>query len=79
MQINKNDIIRLSDNVSYLVVSKIKYQGINYYYLVDVVDNSNIKFVTIECDAIIEIPENETLDKLLKLFIIDLQKELNRP
>ena len=61
MKIDKNDFVTLSDNVKYLVVSKVRYRDLDYFYLVDVVDNSNIKFVTIDNDNVIEVNDNEKI------------------
>ena len=74
MEINKNDFITLSDNIKYLVVSKVNYQNIEYYYLVDIVDNSNIKFVIFENDEVVDVENNEVLDEIFKLMIIDLKE-----
>lgn len=79
MKVDKNDFIVLSDNVKYLVVSKVKYNKIEYYYLVDIVDNSNIKFVTFEKDEVLEIENTEILDAIFKLIIIDLKQNLAEP
>lgn len=79
MEINKNDFITLSDNIKYLVVSKVNYQNIEYYYLVDIVDNSNIKFVIFENDEVIDVENNEVLDEIFKLMIIDLKENIDRP
>ena len=45
LNIQKGDLITLSNNKQYLVVSKIIYNSENYLYLVDINDNKNIKFV----------------------------------
>lgn len=79
MEINKNDFITLSDNIKYLVVSKVNYQNIEYYYLVDIVDNSNIKFVIFENDEVVDVENNEVLDEIFKLMIIDLKENIDRP
>ena len=79
MEINKNDFITLSDNIKYLVVSKVNYQNIEYYYLVDIVDNSNIKFVTFENDEVVDVENNGVLDEIFKLMIIDLKENIDKP
>lgn len=76
MNIQKNDILELSDNIKYLVVSKVIYEEDIYLYLVDIVDNSNINFLKFEDNELVGI-ENDILDKLLKLFVIDLKKSLS--
>ena len=79
MKIDKNDFITLSDNVKYLVVSKVKYNEIDYYYLVDIINNSNIKFVTFENDEVIDVDDKLVLDEIFKLMIIDLKQNLDEP
>jgi len=79
MKVDKNDFIFLSDNVKYLVVSRVKFNEIEYYCLVDIVDNSNIKFVTLEKDEVIEIENAEILDAIFKLMITDLKQNLDEP
>jgi len=76
MNIQKNDILELSDNVRYLVVSKVIYEDNEYFYLVNIVDNSNIKLLKYENNELISI-DNNILDKLLKLFVMDLNKSLS--
>jgi len=79
MKINKNDFITLSDNIKYLVVSKVNYQDMEYYYLVDINNNSNIKFVTFENDEVLDVDNSEVLDEIFKLMIIDLKENIDRP
>lgn len=70
---NLNDIIKLSDNNNYLVLSKILYNDIYYFYIVDIMDNFNFKIVTNINDNIMEIKDNKILDKIIKLMIFDLR------
>ena len=76
MNIQKNDVLELSDNIKYLVVSKVIYEDNEYFYLVNIVDNSNIKLLKYENNELISI-DNNILDKLLKLFVMDLNKSLS--
>ena len=70
---NLNDIIKLSYNNNYLVLSKILYNDIYYFYIVDIMDNFNFKIVTNINDNIMEIKDNKILDKIIKLMIFDLR------
>lgn len=76
MKIDKNDFITLNDNIKYLVASKVINENVNYFCLVDIVDNFNIKFVVLNDAEVIEVTDQKLLDKLLKLMIEDLRKEL---
>lgn len=73
MKIDKNNILTLSNNIKYLVVSKVIYEDVIYLYLVDIIDNSNIKFVCVNNDEVIDVTDELLLDKILKLFMIDLK------
>lgn len=73
MNLNKNDVIKLSDNNSYLVLSKVLYNNIYYFYIVDILDNSNVKIVSITYNNIIDIKDDEILDEVIKLIIFDLR------
>lgn len=77
MKIDKNDFITLSDNIKYLVASKVVYMGIDYLYLVDIVNDFNIKVVAIVGKKILEVNDSKLLDKILKSFIADLKKNLD--
>lgn len=71
--IDVNDIIRLNDNNKYLVVSSINYENNIYLYLVDIINNSNIKFVELFNNQVIEVTDNSILDELLKLIVLNIK------
>ncbi len=48
IDIKYQDIITLNDNNKYVVASKVEYDEATYLYLVDINNNTNIKFVEIE-------------------------------
>jgi len=68
MNINIKDILELSDNNRYIVVSKVFYDNKDYLYLVDVNDNDNLKFCYLDNDEIVEISDKDINTKLLPLF-----------
>ena len=69
--INANDIIKLSDGIEYLVVSKVNYESNTYLCLI----SDDIKFVLLDCNKVIEVTDNNILDELLKLIIYNLTNE----
>ena len=71
MDIEKKDIIVLSDQKNYVVVSKINYENNNYYYIVDIDDVANLKFVQEVGDELIELTDKELVTKLIPLFTQD--------
>ena len=72
-EIEIKDVITLSDNNKYVVCSKINYQDENYLYLIDMVDNTNIKFGLENKHnqqiSIIEVENQEFIATLLPLFL----------
>jgi len=73
--LNTNDIVKLSDGIEYLVVSKVNYQGGIYLYLINVADNTNVKFIELYDKEVIEVSDNSLLDELIKLIV--LKERLN--
>jgi len=73
MKIDKNDILTLSDNIKYLVVSKILYESETYLYLVDILNIDNIKIVKNINEDILIIRDEKILDKTLREIVTDLK------
>ncbi len=71
MDIEKKDIIVLSDQKNYVVVSKINYEQNFYYYIVDIDDVANLKFVQEVGEELIELRDKELVTKLIPLFTQD--------
>lgn len=66
---NIKDIVTLSDDNQYQVISKTIHEGITYYYLVDMNDITNIKFLYENIDKLTEVEDPELIQELLpKLF-----------
>lgn len=68
MNINIRDVLTLSDDKEYVVISKVYYNRKDYLYLVDINDNSNLKFCYLENDELIESNNKEINTELLPLF-----------
>lgn len=69
--IDIKDVLTLDDDIKYVVVSKVQYtDGKEYYYLVDMNDNSNIKFGYVDNDDFVETSNTELMKNLLPLFAI---------
>ena len=70
----KTDIITLSDEHKYMIINKAIINSNNYYYLIDIHDNKNIKFCLErqEDDKILlkEISDPEKIKELIKKFYI---------
>ena len=48
MNINIKDILTLSDDNRYVVISKAQYENKQYLYLIDINNNENMKFCYID-------------------------------
>lgn len=73
--INIKDTLTLSDNHEYVVVSKAKYNETDYYYLLDIKDNTNAKFCYIDGKNVKLITDQELITKLLPLFFDNVKEE----
>ncbi len=67
------DIVTLSDKNTYQVVSKIDYEYRIYYYLVDINNISNIKFLYENGDKLTEVEEPELVKKLMPFFYNEIK------
>ena len=69
---NIKDLLTLSDNNEYVVVSKTIYEDKSYLYLVDINNNENLKFCLERKDEqgyiVDEIEDTTLIQKLLPLF-----------
>ena len=69
MNIDEKDIIVLSDNNNYIVVKKATVNDINYYYISDINNKENIKFLYEDGNELVEIDNQNTLDNVIvKMF-----------
>lgn len=66
---NIKDTVVLDDNNEYVIISKVTYEGKEYYYLVDINNHENIIFCYKDKDELIEIENKDTTEKLLPLFL----------
>ncbi len=63
----KGNILTLADDNEYSVVDQFNDNGINYVYLVDINNTSNIIYGKLENDEIVEISDAEELEKVIKI------------
>lgn len=80
MKINIKDIITLSDDKKYSVVSKTIIEDKSYLYLLDINDYSNVKFCIEEKNGdnieVEEIEDGKIIELLLPIFIKETEKAL---
>ena len=68
MNIDIKDLITLNDNNKYVVVSKALYDSKNYFFLLDINNDTNIKFCYLDNNELIESEDKNINTNLLKLF-----------
>ena len=78
--IDIKDVLTLSDGKQYGVVSKTTKNNIVYYYLIDINDNSNIKFCyeykTPNQIDLVEINDEKIIKDLFLSFVNNIKGEL---
>lgn len=82
LNIDIKDCIELDDGNEYAVASKVRYKELNYFYLVDINNNTNLKFCYEDPSdhALVEITDTKLIQELLPRFVLeakDILKELN--
>lgn len=68
MNIDEEDIVELSDDNSYYVARKAKYDNTCYYCVVNTKNNEDIKFLYELKNELVEVEDQKTIDKLLKIM-----------
>ena len=74
--INIKDSLILDDDNEYVVVSKIKYEEKEYYYILDKYDSSNYKFCYLDNEELAEVEDEELIKILLPLLLNSVQQEI---
>ena len=70
------DIVTLLDGNQYIVVAQTDYENKEYYYLLDLKENSNFKFCYKIGNDIIELNDLELVFKLIPLMLKNTNIEL---
>lgn len=68
MNIEIKDVITLDNKCKYVVASKVVYENIIYYYLIDINDIKNILFCYQDMGELVEIEDRNLIQELLPLF-----------
>lgn len=66
MKINEKNIIILDDDNQYVVVKKLNIENIIYYYIIDINNFKNIKYLYENGNELIEIEDEKTIQNLIK-------------
>lgn len=68
------NVLTLADDNEYSVVDQFNDNGINYVYLVDINNTTNIIYGKLENDEIVELSDAEELEKVIKLVYEHIHK-----
>ena len=74
--INIKDSIVLDDDNEYVVVSKVRYDNKEFYYILDKYNSSNFKFCYLENDELVEIDDEDLIKQLLPLLLDSIKEEI---
>ncbi len=81
MYLEKQDLVTLTDDKEYVVLTTLELNGVSYVYLIEEINISNIKFCIQEMEGsrlkLIEVENTELCRDLLKRFTDKLKKELD--
>lgn len=71
LNIDIKDCIELDDGKEYVVASKVKYKDLNYFYLVDLEENTNLKFCYEDPQdhTLVKIVDEDLIQELLPRFV----------
>lgn len=72
--IEKGITLTLEDDKEYVVADTFDENGIKYIYLIDINDNTNIKFGKIENDEIVTLTDPDELEKVILKVNEDLHQ-----
>lgn len=73
----ENTIITLDNNESYLIVSELTIDFINYYYLCSTTKPIQIKIAVIKNNSLEFVEEEKTLTYVFNKFVKKMKDELN--
>ncbi len=68
MIIEESNVLTLSDGNEYVVVLKINKDNLNYFFLIDTNNDSNVKFCYQDNDELVEIEEPNKIRDLVMVF-----------
>lgn len=71
---NIKDVVTLNDKNKYQVVSKTVYEETTYYYLVDINNISNVKFLYENIDKLTEVEDQQLVKLLLPKFFEEIKE-----
>lgn len=76
--LNQGELIQLSNNKEYAVVSSIIYEGANYVYILDTETYKDYKLCKFENELLKPVKDEELLKTLIVKFNSDLKDNIAR-
>lgn len=73
--LRKGEILTLSDNKEYTVVSTTELDGNNYVYIIEQDDYTNVMFCKFENDSLEEVIDSNLVEQLMIIFKNDLDQK----
>lgn len=73
--LRQGEILTLSDNKKYTVVSTTEIDGNNYVYLIDQDDYTNVMFCKFENDSLEEVVDSNLIERLMITFKNNLDQK----
>lgn len=77
MNINIKDIVTLSDDIKYMVISKSTYENKIYYLFMDINNSMNVKVLEEKDNKLIEINDKGLIKKILPSLYNEVKKEIH--
>ena len=74
--IKKGQAITLSNNIKYLVLSKVNYQNNNYLYLTSMEDDPKVLICKEEDNKVVIVTDKDIIKNLILLFDKDIKEIL---
>ncbi|MBR3049738.1 MAG: hypothetical protein IKG58_04200 [Bacilli bacterium] len=68
MELEVKDSVVLDNGNEYVISGKTEYEGQTYYFLISLLDESDIKFCYREEDELVEVMDKDFVNKLLVSF-----------
>lgn len=73
---NVKDLVTLSDQNKYVVVSKIEVSSKIYFYLIDINNYENVLICYLENNKLKEVTDEELVKQLIKVFSAELKDDI---
>lgn len=74
MMYEMGDVITLSNNNNYVVVTTLEYNGKKYIYLVNENDNSDVMFCNYQGEEFEKETDNEVVEQLLQIILPEMSQ-----